>query len=100
MFVYREGRTWHEVRAADLNSYLREGSGRDITAKDFRTWHATVLAAVALAVSARTADGPRRKDWASMGCRDTPAPTPPPSPRLSPVPPGTRQPARGNGGVP
>ena len=31
--------------------YLREVSGGDYTAKDFRTWHATVLAAVGLAVS-------------------------------------------------
>ncbi|MFI8101059.1 DNA topoisomerase IB [Streptomyces sp. NPDC086023] len=55
LFAYWEGRAWHEVRAADLNAYLRERSGQDITAKDFRTWHATVLAAVALAVSARAA---------------------------------------------
>jgi len=32
----------------DVNSYLREVSGEDITAKDFRTWAATVLAACAL----------------------------------------------------
>ncbi len=51
LFVYWQGRAWHEVRAEDLNSYLRECSGTDLTAKDFRTWHATVLAAVALAVS-------------------------------------------------
>jgi DNA topoisomerase-1 len=31
-----------------VNDYLREHAGPDITAKDFRTWHATVLAAVAL----------------------------------------------------
>ncbi|MFB7512302.1 DNA topoisomerase IB [Streptomyces sp. NPDC056144] len=65
LFAYREGRAWHEVRAEDLNAYLRERSGRDVTAKDFRTWHATVLAAVALAVSAlavsaRAADGSTR----------------------------------------
>ncbi|MEU5219668.1 DNA topoisomerase IB [Streptomyces sp. NPDC020807] len=60
LFAYWEGRAWHEVRAEDLNAYLRERSGRDITAKDFRTWHATVLAAVALAVSARAADGTKR----------------------------------------
>ncbi|MGP4046937.1 DNA topoisomerase IB [Streptomyces sp. 2A115] len=52
LFVYWEGRAWHEVRAEHLNAYLRDHSGTDITAKDFRTWHGTVLAAVALAVSA------------------------------------------------
>ncbi|THA50406.1 DNA topoisomerase IB [Streptomyces sp. A1136] len=52
LFVYRQAGIWHEVRAGDVNDYLRSRSGTDITAKDFRTWHATVLAAVALAVSA------------------------------------------------
>jgi DNA topoisomerase-1 len=38
-----------EVTSADVNAYLKEISGRDITAKDFRTWTGTVLAALALA---------------------------------------------------
>ncbi len=37
-----------EVTSADVNDYLREVSGLDITAKDFRTWAGTVLAAMAL----------------------------------------------------
>ena len=37
------------VDSADVNSYLREISGEDFTAKDFRTWAGTVLAAGALA---------------------------------------------------
>ena len=53
LLAYREGRRWVDVRSSDINDYLRELSGLDITAKDFRTWHATVLAAVALAVSWR-----------------------------------------------
>jgi DNA topoisomerase-1 len=36
------------VDSADVNDYLREVSGKDITAKDFRTWAGTVLAAMAL----------------------------------------------------
>ena len=51
LLVYRAGRQWHDVSAEDINDYLREVSGGDFTAKDFRTWHATVLAAVGLAVS-------------------------------------------------
>jgi DNA topoisomerase-1 len=39
----------HGVTSDDVNDYLREISGEDITAKDFRTWAATNLAAVALA---------------------------------------------------
>ncbi|HEY0420231.1 MAG TPA: DNA topoisomerase IB [Acetobacteraceae bacterium] len=38
----------HEVTSADINAYLREITGREITAKDFRTWAGTVLAALAL----------------------------------------------------
>jgi DNA topoisomerase I len=37
-----------EVTSADVNEYLKEISGREITAKDFRTWAGTVLAALAL----------------------------------------------------
>jgi DNA topoisomerase IB len=51
LLVYRSGPRWHDVTGADINDYLREISGGDYTAKDFRTWHATVLAAVGLAVS-------------------------------------------------
>ena len=36
------------VGSADVNEYLRETTNREITAKDFRTWHGTVLAAMAL----------------------------------------------------
>ena len=51
LLVYRSGTRWHNVTAADINDYLRAAAGGDFTAKDFRTWHATVLAAVGLAVS-------------------------------------------------
>ncbi|WCD83739.1 hypothetical protein KPP03845_100058 [Streptomyces xanthophaeus] len=56
LFAYRAAGTWHDVRAEDVNDYLRDRAGADLTAKDFRTWHATVLAAVALAVSENMAD--------------------------------------------
>jgi DNA topoisomerase IB len=51
LLVYRSGKRWHNVTATDINDYLRDAAGGDFTAKDFRTWHATVLAAVGLAVS-------------------------------------------------
>lgn len=50
LLAYRNGAGWHDVRSADINAYLREVSGIDISAKDFRTWNGTVLAAVILAV--------------------------------------------------
>ena len=50
LFQYLDGAgEQHEVTSTDVNAYLREISGRDITAKDFRTWTGTVLAALALA---------------------------------------------------
>jgi DNA topoisomerase IB len=41
--------TWHDVTSDEINAYLKEVSGAEITAKDFRTWNATVLMAAALA---------------------------------------------------
>ncbi|MFD4247614.1 DNA topoisomerase IB [Streptomyces sp. NPDC058525] len=61
LFAYWELGAWHEVRAEELNAYLQDRSGHDVTAKDFRTWYATVLAAVALAVSAGTGDSSRAR---------------------------------------
>ncbi len=58
LLVFRSGKRWHNVTAGDINDYLRDISGGDFTAKDFRTWHATVLAAVGLAVSLPAAESP------------------------------------------
>jgi DNA topoisomerase IB len=55
LLAYRSGRCWHDVTTTAINDYLREVSGGEYTAKDFRTWHATVLSAVGLAVSKRAA---------------------------------------------
>jgi DNA topoisomerase I len=41
---------WVDVRSQDINAYVKEHLGEEFTAKDFRTWVGTVLAAVALAV--------------------------------------------------
>ncbi|MGZ5179169.1 MAG: DNA topoisomerase IB [Ramlibacter sp.] len=49
LFQYTdEGGELREVTSSDVNAYLREITGRDITAKDFRTWAGTVMAALAL----------------------------------------------------
>ncbi len=63
LLAYRNGKAWVDLRSADINSYLHEVSGGDFTAKDFRTWNATVLASVALAVSvdAPTTEAARRR---------------------------------------
>jgi DNA topoisomerase IB len=51
LLAYKDGRRWVDLRSPDINAYLKESTGGDFSAKDFRTWSATVLAAVALAVS-------------------------------------------------
>jgi DNA topoisomerase IB len=51
LLAYRPTRSWVDVRSGDINAYIKEVTGGDFSAKDFRTWSATVLAAVALAVS-------------------------------------------------
>jgi DNA topoisomerase-1 len=40
--------TWRQVDSGDVNAYLREIAGDDLTAKDFRTWGGTVVAAQTL----------------------------------------------------
>jgi DNA topoisomerase-1 len=49
LLAYRAGGEWVDVRSDDINAYIHEKIGDEFTAKDFRTWHGTVLAAVALA---------------------------------------------------
>jgi DNA topoisomerase IB len=55
LLAYKNGRRWHDVRSADINDHVKELTGGDFTAKDFRTWNATVLAAVEIAVAGREA---------------------------------------------
>jgi DNA topoisomerase IB len=55
LLAHRDGRRWRDVRSEDVNAYLKEATGGDFSAKDFRTWNATVLAAVALAVAGEVA---------------------------------------------
>jgi DNA topoisomerase I len=51
LLAYKQGRRWVDVRSVDINAYIKAITGEDFSAKDFRTWGATVMAAVALAVS-------------------------------------------------
>src|SRR5215213_1802262 len=51
LLAYKAGRGWADLRSDDINAYLKSATGDDFSAKDFRTWSATVLAALALAVS-------------------------------------------------
>src|SRR4051794_6014429 len=51
LLAFKAGGRWHDLRSPDINAWLKEQTGADASAKDFRTWGATVLAAVGLAVS-------------------------------------------------
>ncbi|MFH9821838.1 DNA topoisomerase IB [Streptomyces bobili] len=67
LLVFWERGAWHDLHGGDLNDALRRLAGTEVTAKDFRTWHATVLAAVALAVTtqeARATPAARRRQAA------------------------------------
>jgi DNA topoisomerase-1 len=63
VLAYREEGRWIDIRSSDINDALHEMAGEDFSAKDFRTWQATVLAAVLLAVKDHelTADSSRRR---------------------------------------
>jgi DNA topoisomerase IB len=56
LLAYKDGATWKDIRSPDINEYLKDVTGLEISAKDFRTWNATVLAAVALSVSGLAAE--------------------------------------------
>ena len=56
LLAYKAGRGWADIDATLVNAYLKELVGGELTAKDFRTWHATVIAAAALAASTERGD--------------------------------------------
>jgi len=58
LLAYRSGDGWVDVKSTDINAYLRTVTGGDYSAKDFRTWSATVLAAIGLAVSTGVSASP------------------------------------------
>jgi DNA topoisomerase IB len=67
LLAYRVGRRWHPVRSDQISEHLKELIGDEYTAKDFRTWNATVLAAVSLAADGRDAATKRARKRAMDG---------------------------------
>lgn len=65
LLAYRSGTgrrsMWVDVKSGDINDYLRDATGGEDTAKDFRTWSATVMAAIGLAVSTHATSETARK---------------------------------------
>lgn len=68
LLAFRDGRRWRAMLPQLVNDYVRTVTGVEATAKDFRTWHATVLAAAALAEAptATSATGRKRVVAAAM----------------------------------
>jgi DNA topoisomerase-1 len=70
LLAYLEGDTWRDVRSADINAYLKDALGDGFSAKDFRTWHATVLAGTVLAERGLSASHTAAKRTVSHAVRD------------------------------
>jgi DNA topoisomerase IB len=72
LLAYKDSKGWHDLKSTDINEYLAEIMGGDFTAKDFRTWHATVLFAVGLAVSTNAPESEAaRKRVVSRAVKET-----------------------------
>jgi DNA topoisomerase I len=80
LLAYKDGRRWRPVRSDQISEYLKSQIGERYSAKDFRTWNATVLAAVAVAADGRGAGTPRARrraiDGAVRGVADVLGNTP------------------------
>ena len=53
LLAYKQDGRWVDLTSADINEYVKDATGGDFSAKDFRTWNGTMLAAVAIAIEAR-----------------------------------------------
>ncbi len=72
LFAYWDAvaKRWRDVSADEINQYLREVSGEQMTAKDFRTWHGTVKAAEELAAEGPQPTKAKRKKAVSKAMKE------------------------------
>jgi DNA topoisomerase IB len=70
LFAYRADGRWRELRSRDVNGHLKELAGREFSAKDFRTWHATVLASASVALAAKPASRAALRRVVANACRE------------------------------
>lgn len=64
LLAYKIGRTWYDLDAEDVNEYVKRRLGEEFTAKDFRTWRGTVIAAHALSLSDASSKTARKRSVA------------------------------------
>ncbi len=67
LLAYRQGGRWRPLRSDQISEHLKALIGEQYSAKDFRTWNATVLAAVSLAADGRGAVSKRARKRAIDG---------------------------------
>ncbi|MCS5714874.1 DNA topoisomerase IB [Herbiconiux sp. CPCC 205716] len=70
LIAWKDGSRWHPVSAEEINAYVREQTGGEFTAKDFRTLHGTLAAAVSLARSGPQATKTARSKALAQAMRD------------------------------
>ncbi len=69
LFCYQHGDAWHILHSHQVNSYIAGRAGGHFTAKEFRTWNATVLMALVLANAGPSAP-PDRKQVIAASVRE------------------------------
>jgi DNA topoisomerase-1 len=70
LFCYARGGTWHPLHSREVSGYIAGRAGAHFTAKEFRTWNATVLMALALASADPAATERARKRVITAGIRE------------------------------
>jgi DNA topoisomerase I len=70
LFRYQQGDTWHSLHSHDVNDYIAGRAGGHFTAKEFRTWNATVLMALVLANAEPSATPQGRSRVVAAGVRE------------------------------
>ncbi len=70
LFCYQDGDAWHPLRSREVGSYIATQSGGHFTAKEFRTWNATVLMALVLANAEPSATQQSRKRVITASVRE------------------------------
>jgi DNA topoisomerase IB len=73
LFSYQSGSSWHTLHSHDVSNYIAARAGAHFTAKEFRTWNATVLMALALANAGQSGAGPGRRRVIAAGIREVAA---------------------------
>ena len=70
LFCYENGDSWHILHSHQVNEYIAGRAGGHFTAKEFRTWNATLLMALALANAAPSPDERHRNRVVAAGVRE------------------------------